>query len=149
MRWVVLTIVCAASLWGCQSRSSNPEIVAKVSRNDALDVSAYLDAGGDPNLKSRDGDPLIYIASGPQGGIEVAKLLVAAGADVNGLSAEGRPVLHNAVSWCSTEMVALLLASGANLSAVDRDGRVALDVVCKSPHDNRPAVLNLLMGAQE
>lgn len=148
MRKIIAVLVCAIIVAGCQSRARNPEIVGHVSRNNVAAVLAYLEDGGDPNLKNRDGDPLLYIASGAQGGVAVAKVLIEAGADVNAVSLEGRPILHNAASWCAIDMVVLLLKSDVDLDATNKNDETALDVVCKSPQDRRDAVLNLLLSAR-
>lgn len=148
MRTVAAMIILVATLSGCQSRVENPAVVPAVSLNDVAAVSAYLAGGGDPDLTSRDGDPLLYIAVGPRGGAEVASLLIEAGADVNGVSADGRPILHNAASWCVAEVASLLLAGGADVTQTDKAGKQVFEAVCKQPVDRRDAMLDLLLGSR-
>jgi ankyrin repeat protein len=60
--------------------------------------------------------------------IEVAKLLVAAGADVNAARDNGQTALHGAALWGWNDFVRFLAQHGANLQAADHDGVRALDV---------------------
>ena len=48
--------------------------------------------------------------------LDVAKLLIAHGANVNAERNRGLPLLHWAVSWGSTEVASLLLANGADVN---------------------------------
>lgn len=141
-------LVLAGFTGGCQPRQGNEPIVAAVALDDAAQVTQYLAEGGDPDFKSRAGDPLIYIASGPRGGVAVAELLVEAGADVNAVSAEGRPPLHNAAAWCDLEMARLLLAAGADITKTGKNGEGVLDVICQTPEDRREAMVALLNAAR-
>jgi ankyrin repeat protein len=60
--------------------------------------------------------------------IESIKLLMAAGASVNGgETQQGRTALHGAALWGQTEVVKFLQASGADLNAMDRRGFTPLD----------------------
>jgi uncharacterized protein len=60
--------------------------------------------------------------------IESIKLLMAAGASVNGgETQQGRTALHGAAMWGLTEVVKFLQASGADLNAMDRRGFTPLD----------------------
>ena len=98
--WPAVALLVLA-LGACQPRAvPNDPIIASVRANDTAAVAAFVADGGDVNLKDREGNPLIYIASGPQGGPEVAAALLAAGARVEVKSASGRTPLENAVGWC-------------------------------------------------
>jgi ankyrin repeat protein len=60
--------------------------------------------------------------------IESIKLLVAAGASVNGAeTSQGRTALHGAAMWGLTDVVKFLKESGADLNAADRRGLTPLD----------------------
>lgn len=86
-----------------------------------LDVNAK-----DPVLESGDGGntSLWYAAQGlPTGGVAIAKLLVAAGADINEPGEFNMTALHIACSWGHADMVKFLHAHGADLYAVDHYGR--------------------------
>jgi ankyrin repeat protein len=60
--------------------------------------------------------------------IEAAKLLLAAGADVNAARSNGQTALHGAAQWGWSEYVQFLADSGANLQAKDQNGNTALDI---------------------
>ena len=60
--------------------------------------------------------------------LEVGKLLLAAGADVNARRDNGQTALHGAAQWGWTEYVKQLAASGAQLEAKDRNGATPLDI---------------------
>lgn len=143
---LICVILAGFVLTACQSRMPNPEVVRDVALNDYEAVGRYLSEGGDPNIQSGDGKSLLFIATGQRGGLEVTKQLIAAGADVNGVSAQGRTILQNAASWCVAEIVDVLLQAGADRNAIGAGDKTALDVVCKSPQDRREAVIGLLLS---
>ncbi|MBU1176275.1 MAG: hypothetical protein KKH72_12795 [Alphaproteobacteria bacterium] len=139
---LVLVLVLAA----CQPRAvANDPVVASVRANDVAAVAAFVADGGDVNLTDREGNPLLYLATGPQGGPEVAAALIAAGARLEIASANGRRPLENAVGWCDVDMVQLLLFAGADPMPL-ADGR-AEDVACKAPADRRATVLAMIASA--
>lgn len=144
---MLVLAVATLALAGCQARQSNEPIVVAVAKNDRTLVAQYLAEGGDPNLVSRDGDPLLYIASGPRGGSDVLDLLIKGGADLNAKSTEGRTALQNAVSWCDVDIAGVLILAGADVNITGKDGERALDMVCKQPAEKRALTLNLLMSA--
>jgi len=138
---LVLSLLLAA----CQPRAvAEDPVVGAVVRNDAAAVRDYLAGGGDPDLANREGDSLLYIAAGARGGIEVARLLIAAGASLEAGSADGRTALANAAGWCDVEMVRMLLAAGADAAKVPRNGKTLEESVCSAPVDRRGVVLALL-----
>lgn len=143
--FAVLSIV----LWGCQQRAGEDTTVAAAVRdNDAEAVRAYLDADGDPDAVSRDGLPLIYLATGPRGGADVLAVLIAGGAGLETAAGNGRTALMNAAGWCDVEMVAMLIAAGADVGRATPAGETARDAVCAGPLDLRAQVLNLLDTAR-
>lgn len=144
---LVMCVMVLLLVTGCQSRRGNAPIVRSVVLNDVDKVSQYLAEGGDADFTSHNGNPLLYIAAGSKGGVEVAALLIKAGADVNGQSKSGRTILQNASSWCDLAMVSLLLKSGADVNLVGKNGKSALDALCKSPADSREPVLQVLLSA--
>lgn len=137
-------IVLALTFAACQSRQKEDPIVAAVLQNDVAEIEAWLAAGGDPDFKSQSGDPLIYLATGPKGGEAAVRALVAAGADVDAASPEGRTPLHNAASWCDVDLVIALLSAGADRSLPGKNGENVVDAVCKAPADKRAQTLQIL-----
>jgi len=73
--------------------------------------------------------------------IEVARLLVEAGADVNATAAGGYTPLHLAASQGSREIVALLLESGANRETRCDQGKTAADYARERGHFQVAAIL--------
>ncbi len=102
------------------------------------DVHAYLDEGGNPNQTKEDAQTLLHIAA-QNGDLEIARLLLARGADINAKGYRGYTPLHLAVdSDCDTSgrdglaptelsMTRLLLESGADESILDDGGNVPRD----------------------
>jgi hypothetical protein len=73
-------------------------------------------------LKNGDGGntALWFVAQGPRpGGIEVAKVLVDAGAEVNRQCEHGRTALHMAAAWGHLDMVKFLVEHSADPSIRD------------------------------
>ena len=64
--------------------------------------------------------------------MEVFKLLVEKGADINSPSNNQWTLLHNAVSLRNKEAVELLLAKGANINARNKDGKTPLQIAIDS-----------------
>ena len=134
-------------LSACQPRKPELPIASAVQQNNAKEVSEYLNAGGDANTLSRFGDPLIYLATGRQGGAEVTKLLIDAGADVNATGRNGIPALVSAASWCNIEEMNLLLQAGADVNAKGKKKKTALQAVCQTPQNRRQLTINILTSA--
>ena len=143
---ILVMLALAVPLAACQQRATaNDPVIAKVRANDVGAVQSFLASGGDVNLTDREGNPLMYLASGPQGGPEVAAVLLQAGANVEAKSATGRTPLENAVGWCDVKMVQLLLFAGADPLQLG-NGR-AEEVACKAPEDRRYTVLAMIANA--
>jgi ankyrin repeat protein len=60
-------------------------------------------------------------------GIEVAKLLLAAGADINATDDGGQTALYGAASWGWNDMVTYLVERGASLTTIDDEGHNVVD----------------------
>lgn len=125
---LLLICVLTALLSACVNRVMSDPFAA-TNANDARSLSVYLDRGGDPDAKSTHGESLVYIATGPNGGKDVLRLLLERGANPN-LGASSYSPLMNASSWCWLEGVTLLAEAGADLNARDERGHTALETVC-------------------
>jgi uncharacterized protein len=92
--------------------------------------------------------------------IDSAKLLLAAGANINAQRDNGQTSLHGAALWGWNAFVQFLADRGANLQAADRDGIQALDIAlgkvgvtgrigiaAPEPHKETAALLQKLMAA--
>jgi ankyrin repeat protein len=93
--------------------------------------------------------------------IEAAKLILAAGGNINGARDTGQTALHGAALWGWNDFVQFLADNGANLQAADRDGMKPLDVAMgkvgltgragiatPEPHRETAALLQKLAAAR-
>lgn len=111
------------------------------------DLSALRDALGGTHIDQRDagGRTALMIAC-RAGQLEAARLLLAAGTDVNAANVNGTtPLMYAktaAVGGGNTDLLQLLLDSGADINARDNSGRTALDYVMV----NSETVINFLIS---
>ena len=94
---------------------------------------------------------LCFAAQGPwPNGIDVVRLLIDAGADINRQCEHGRTALHMAAAWGHADLVQLLLDRGADSTLVDEEGMTAPEVARNGYSSNnvtaeqRQAVCELL-----
>src|SRR6185503_7910334 len=98
-----------------------PALVVAAQKGHAQVVRALLEHG------ARSGVQDALIAAASAGDADSARMLLRAGAAVDGKSAYGlTPLMHAAGIVSKPEMVRFLLASGAAVDATDPDGRTAL-----------------------
>lgn len=105
-------------------------------------VAPLLKAGANPNLSCKMAagrSPLLIAAS--ENHVEIAKLLLAAGADVRATDSQGATALHFV---SSPEMVDLLVAKGAEVNAVAKELGTPLDVFATGKTDSIPTLEALL-----
>jgi len=105
-------------------------------------VEALLKTGADVNLPSRESmkvTPLASAAAAKQ--TEIARLLIAHGANVNARAASGHIPLHEAAGNGNVEMVKLLVENGADVNARTDDGKTPLDFAIEY---KRTEVIDLL-----
>ncbi|MDR1239956.1 MAG: ankyrin repeat domain-containing protein [Treponema sp.] len=109
-------------------------------------LTLFLEAGFSPNIRDRFGVPLLNLAA-RQGHRNLVKILLRAGADVNG-QAEDRlnTALMDAVSGRHHHMVRDMLAAGADVNLKSRDEQSAL-VLAVGMNDEFSAELLLRAGA--
>jgi ankyrin repeat protein len=105
-------------------------------------VEALLNAGVDVNLPSRETmkvTPLASAAAAKQ--TDIARLLIAHGANVNARAASGHIPLHEAAGNGNVEMVKLLIENGADVHARTDEDKTPLDFAIEY---KRPEVVELL-----
>ena len=88
----------------------------------------HIKAGSDLNVlePSRSSTPLITAAF--FGKIEIAKILIDAGADLNCRNADGSTALHTAAAFGKTEVAEILIDAGADFNQQNNQGATALHV---------------------
>ncbi len=77
--------------------------------------------------------------------LEVARLLIAAGADVNQANDDGLTPLMSAVGFDNTALVKLLLSAGADSKPHDKSGRTALDF---AKHNRSDEIIQMLRSVK-
>lgn len=108
-----------------------------------LVIKKLLDAGADVNISTGGGNRALQEAA-LHGNVEIVKLLLSKGAEVNSANTwKETALMSGSLSNGSAEVIQLLLEAGADPLAKDVDGVSALDLAEKS---GNTAVLNVLKG---
>jgi ankyrin repeat protein len=141
--------------WGTVETRFDP-IHSAARMRDVQDVQNELSAGVDVDLlngRAANGDggntAMWFAAQGPTSGLEVARLLIEAGADLNRRCEHGRTALHIAAAWGHVDVVQLLLEHGADPEILDDEGLTAAMMAARSkrvPDTNLKQVVDCLNG---
>ena len=115
--------------WGTVETRFDP-IHSAARMRDLQAVRQELAAGVDVDVvngRAENGDggstALWFAAQGPwPNGVDVARVLIEAGADANKPCEHGRTALHMAAAWGHADIVQLLLENGADPTIVDDEG---------------------------
>ena len=149
-----LVLVVAAALFaGCSSKPSDFELASRaIHEHKANDLASILarNKGVVTNVSGFDDATLLHSALSNIPDIECAKLLVAAGADVNRPDRTGATPLH-LVCACGArpEAVAFLLDHGAEVNTHDGHGETPLRFSRKWGRDKKGVDMLLAHGATE
>jgi ankyrin repeat protein len=103
----------------------------KNSSTESIRKMIETDFGGDANLARGDGLTLLHFAAAYADNLEVAKVLVSMGANVNAKEQTGITPLHNAARFGNVEIAKLLISKGANVNAKLFNGVTPLEVAQK------------------
>ena len=123
-------ILLSLPLWWLVSAQAAPELplwAAASWRNDVEKVKAHLAAGTDADeVDDWTGKtPLHYAAE--YGNLEIAGLLIDAGANVRHIDDDKATALHHAAVGGFVDVAKLLLAHGANINAKDKRAETPMD----------------------
>ena len=123
-------------------------LIGAATLGDPTIAALLLAHGAAINLKTKEpregggGKTALMTAVGPQGHVNMVKLLLAHGADVNAQDSGGNTALTDALTFGETENVRLLLAHGADIHLTSSDNGTALMAAAISCH---PALVQLLL----
>lgn len=125
--------------WGTVETWFDP-IHSAARMRDAEAVKREIDAGVDVDVlngRAANGDggntALWFAAQGPApGGLEVARLLIAAGAAINRQCEHGRTALQMAAAWGHLDVVQLLIQHGADPTIRDDQGVTPAEMAARS-----------------
>jgi ankyrin repeat protein len=128
-----------------------PVLLVAIRRESAPSVEALLKRGADPNVRNVDTDftPILEAI----GQVDIVKLLLAAGADVNATSRKGDDLLRGMTPLMlaaldgSEDLVQLLVDKGADVSARAPDGATALLLAKQVNPKNHQGVIRKLEAA--
>lgn len=140
--------------WGTVQTRFDP-IHSAARMRDVETVRRELHAGVDvdvPNDRASNGDggntALWFAAQGPApGGLEIARLLISAGAEINRKGEHGRTALQMAAACGHLDIVQFLIANGANPGIRDDEGMTPAMIASHSkrvPDANLKPVIDYL-----
>ena len=121
-----------------------PALIEATLAGDGAEVESLLAVGIAPNVTYHTNTALTYAAR--DGHTEIARSLIAAGAEVNWVDGEGVTPLILSAFKGHVELTELLLANGADPTVVDQWGRTALDYALRRGPDD--AIAQLITAAQ-
>lgn len=130
--------------WGTVETEFDP-IHSAARMRDVAAVLKELESGVDVDVvckRAKNGDggntALWYAVQGPwPGGIDVSKVLVDAGAEVNRQCEHGRTALHMAAAWGRLELVKFLLEHSADPTIRDEEDMTPVMVARRGYSSNR------------
>lgn len=128
-----------------------------IQKGDAVRVAEALERGADPNASIRgdyDYNPLLEAARADKehhknGGMDILRALLNAGASLATRSARGETALHRAATAGWPQAVKALLDAGADPRAVDKDGQTPLHcaAIGRPGWNISTQAMGLLLGA--
>ncbi len=141
-----------ASISGMQYKMDS-WLLEVISREEDVTVIAdIIKCGADANAKSSiDGMTLLGVLtkSSNKNCVEVAKVLIAAKADVNTPDRNGMTPLMNACHFGEVKLAELLVDSGADVTAKSNTGRTAFDIVNVRDYDDENKIRIMLYNVLE
>jgi ankyrin repeat protein len=96
-----------------------------IENDDMAEFSRRLDAGVTVAVTNKFGETPLYVAA-EKGRLEMAKILIARGADARALTPNGETVLHAASMIESSALTTVLVQAGAEINRANHDGETPL-----------------------
>lgn len=128
-------------------RTRSPLIVQAVEKNHTAAIRRLITAGADVNVASpislNKGDAALHLAfhgTSSRDGLELAKQLVAAGADVHMPGRSGNTALMAAAERGNFMAVKFLLEKGANINAANDYGETVIMYAVRNAHINSSGI---------
>ena len=136
---LMFTVAVAVALW-TTADAADKQLTDAVAQGDKNQVKRLLRNGVGPNDASQipdEGYTPLHIAVG-EDRVDIADLLVRAGAKLEAKDLDGRTALHRATWIGSVESTKWLLGQGADVLAMDKQGKTPIDLALE--HNYAPVV---------
>src|SRR5712691_8320552 len=105
--------------------SSVEALFRSIADGDFDAFSRFINDGVQVSTRNKLGETPLYVAA-EKDQLEIAKLLIAKGADAKALTPNGETVLHAASMIENSALMAALIEAGADINAANRDGETPL-----------------------
>ncbi len=114
-------------------------ILAELKELITKDVDVNIKESGYP------GRTLLQCAAAESGNIDIVKVLIQNGADVNAVDENKQSALHHAAEYGDVELAKVLLENGADVNAIDGDENTALHIAAIFDDDDCVDVTKVLI----